>query len=176
MYNYRLTLKVTFFLFLSLLIFSSCSSKLVNIKPSEPKIINLEKNFIIEGKFQIQISSLKEKGNFILANKNNLLNIRLRHSPFLPEKVLFFNLKDEINLNELINEISITQENTATLSVQDLLNAIFGEKPIVANSKWNIAYPEGRKIISGFNIPSRITLQNGETNVLILVKQVNERN
>ena len=172
MYNYRLTLKLTLFLFLNILIFSSCSSKLVNIKPSEPKIINLEQNFIIEGKFQIQISSLKEKGNFILTNKNNLLNLRLSHSPFLPEKALFFNLNDEINLNELINEISVTQENSETILIQDLLKAISGEIPIVANSKWNIAYPEGRKIISGFSIPSKITFQKGETRIFILVKQV----
>ena len=172
MCNYRLTLKLTLFLFLNVLIFSSCSTKLVNIKPSEPKIINLEQNFIIEGKFQIQISSLKEKGNFILTNKNNLLNLRLSHSPFLPEKALFFNLNDEINLYELINEISATQEKSETILVQDLLKAISGGVPIVENNKWIITFPEGRNIINGFNIPSKIIFQNEETKILILIKQV----
>ena len=172
MCNYRLTLKLTLFLFLNILIFSSCSTKLVNIKPSEPKIINLEQNFIIEGKFQIQISSLREKGNFILTNKNNQLNLRLRLSPFVPEKALLFNLNDEINLNELINEISVTQEKSETILVQDLLKAISGEVPIVENNKWIITFPEGRNIINGFNIPSKIIFQNEETKILILIKQV----
>ena len=172
MCNYRLTLKLTLFVFLNILIFSSCSSKLVNIKPSEPKIINLEQNFIIEGKFQIQISSLREKGNFILTNKNNQLNLSLRHSPFLPEKTLFFNLNDEINLNKLINDVSLTQLKTETIGVQDLLKAISGEMPVIVNSRWNITYPEEREIISGFSLPSKITFQNGETKILILVKQV----
>ena len=139
MCNYRLTLKLTLFLFLNVLIFSSCSTKLVNIKPSEPKIINLEQNFIIEGKFQIQISSLREKGNFILTNKNNQLNLRLRLSPFVPEKALLFNLNDEINLNELIKEpIDSWRDNIKN----DFESFVFSKYPILFNYK-NQLYKNG---------------------------------
>ena len=66
MQNYSLALKFLPFLLINCLILTSCSAKLTNIKHSEPKIINLEENFIIEGKFKLQINSLIEKGYFIL--------------------------------------------------------------------------------------------------------------
>tara|TARA_B100000745_G_scaffold215119_1_gene142927 strand:- start:646 stop:1170 length:525 start_codon:yes stop_codon:yes gene_type:complete len=173
MQNYSLALKFLPFLLINCLILTSCSAKLTNIKHSEPKIINLEENFIIEGKFKLQINSLIEKGYFILNKKNSLIHLSFRNNFLSPERTLLFNVQDKLNLGDFSEEVDEKKITTSgIISLEWLLRGLSGDRDFSGSDGWNAKYPEGFQLINGYKVPYKIDLYKKNVKLQIVLKKM----
>ena len=173
MQNYSLALKFLPFLLINCLILTSCSAKLTNIKHSEPKIINLEENFIIEGKFKLQINSLIEKGYFILNKKNSLIQLSLRNNFLSPERTFLFNVQDKLNLGDFFEEAN-GKKITASgiISLEWLLRSLASDRDFGSGDGWNTKFPEGFQLINGYRVPYKIVLYKKNVKLQMVLKKM----
>ena len=139
------------------------------------QIINQNEDCTIEGKFKIKIKGFQENGYFILKKQNNLINLTVGKNYLLPERELNFQYHDLILLSELINpeEQGFSYEIfPQRLEVGNLISIILGKKNINRIDSWLIDYPEGSQKITGFEVPTKTLLVNGDSSIEFILKKI----
>ena len=136
-------------------------------------IINLEENFIIEGKFKLQINSLIEKGYFILNKKNSLIQLSLRNNFLSPERTFLFNVQDKLNLGDFFEEAN-GKKITASgiISLEWLLRSLASDRDFSSSDGWNTKFPEGFQLINGYRVPYKIVLYKQNVKLQMVLKKM----
>jgi hypothetical protein len=93
----------------------------------------------------------------------------------LPEKELNFQYQDLIFPSELINpeKQGFSYEIfPQRLEVGQLISIILGKKDINRIDSWFIDYPEGSQKITGFEVPTKTRLVNGDSSIEFILKKI----
>ena len=145
-------------LLLSLLLFS-CATNTHHHEPLISQDININNNFIIEGKFKIKINNLTDSGYFIVSKINNEVLLKIGKNFLMPEKEFLYDIKDSLIMSEIINlPVKNLKKDLVNkkLQITYVLETILGKLPIIKDNEWKATYPNKFQVKEGNKFPKRV--------------------
>ena len=154
---------------LSLIIISlGCTSIPMESQKFSPEIKSVQENFKIDGKFKLSYMDSKETGYFVLSKKDNAVSLNIGKNYLLPEKVIFLDIRETLNINAFI-ENNILPYNLPILKVERFLELLLGLESKDPQDE-EIGLELETKASDDY--PSEVTLLYKDLNLLIKVNKI----
>ena len=162
--------------FLVILITTGCATKIQLINDPYSYNLNLERDFIIEGKFKLNFKDLIETGYFSIHKKGTTVELDLGRNFLLPNKRLKFNLEQDIELGDFLKALNFSNyemyQEKKRLTIRKFLLFLTGNSQSRIENNWEVTYPEDVEMTNHSKIPKIIVITSEEIILKLLIKKV----
>ena len=157
-----------FVVFFVLALSIACSSTSQGFNTKSDELISIQENFRIEGKFKVSNMDSKETGYFVIEKKLKTISLTLGKNYLLPERNLIFDVRENINIKEFIDD-EVPDLSLPEIKLMSLLELIIGRKPIEFEKENIAVYMDFKELSS---IPSKISMSRGDFELTLFIKSL----
>lgn len=154
-----------FVVFFVLALSIACSSTSQGFNTKSDELISIQENFRIEGKFKVSDMDSKETGYFVIDKKIKTISLTLGKNYLLPERNFIFDIRDNINIKEFIDD-EMTDLSLPEIKLMSLLELFIGLKSNEFE-KENITVNMDFKELS--SNPSKISMSREDFQLTLLI-------
>ena len=146
----------------------ACSSNAKGFNTKSDKLISIQENFRVQGKFKVSNMDSKETGYFVIDKKLNKISLTLGKNYLLPERNFIFDIRENINIKEFVDE-EVTDLSLPEIKIMSLLELFIGFKPIEFEKENIAVYIEFKELST---IPSKISMSREDFELTLLTNSL----
>ena len=145
-----------------------CSSIPTESKRISDEVKSIQENFKIEGKFKLSNTDSKETGYFVVEKYINTVSLTIGKNYLLPEKVIVLDIRENLNLNEFIEDKNLVN-NLPQIEIKSFLKLLVEENSENLGNKGIDVKLEKETFSSA---ASKIYLAHSDFELLIIIKNI----
>ena len=154
-----------FVVFFVLALSIACSSTSLSFNTKSDELISIQENFRIEGKFKVSNMDSKETGYFVIDKKIKTISLTLGKNYLLPEKNFIFDVRENINIKEFIDD-EVTDLSLPEIKLMSLLELFIGLKSNEFEKENITVYMDFKELSSN---PSKISMSREDFELTLLI-------